>query len=487
MNRKTKHKMKRKVIVLFVLFSLFPYVFFGGCDFFDLNAGSSQSVSFTTDMGILEFTRSGNTIRIPAGTYNVKSGYKKAFHIYLHGLKDVTIDATGVVFIFEDKFIDGLLVEKCANITIKGATFYYKQKIFTQGIITQVGLDHVNFRLDDGYPEPVEIDDGNRNYIMCGIVYGKNGVIKPGTVDLYNSDNRVEPLSGGEYRLDCGNTVNISVGDRIALRKGVSRTIITAGSEAVTFDGVQVLSGGIAFQEDSGAGGHIYKNCLVKPLDKNDLISTAADAFHSTNVETGPLIENCTFEKMGDDGANIHGRLYHVSTGGKKIFTVDNDQWTESFKTGDTIRVYRNGVELDTPALKVTAVSRLRNGNFRVTVDGEAVFSNGDLVFTPNRVGAGFVIKNTTVRNNRARGFLIKSRDGTITGCTIEGSSMYAILIDAELNNEWMWMESMYAENITISDCLIKNVNYNGYTSSQADVIVHPNTKNITITNLRQQ
>ena len=65
----------------------------------------------------------------------------------------------------------------------------------------------------------------------------------------------------------------------------------------------------------------------------------------------------------------------------------------------------------------------------------------------PARVSLSEIQRSGTT----ARGFLIKSRDGTVDGCTIDGSSMFAILIDTELGD---WMESMYAENITITDII---------------------------------
>jgi len=441
------------------------------------NTGPKQSVSFITDSGRLEFFQDGDTIRIPAGTYNIKVRDNRD-HVFLNWLSNVTIDATDVTFIFDDIFFDGLHVDHCANITVKGATLYYKQKSFTQGTITRVGSNYVNFRLEEGYPEPQEINNGT-NALAIGIVYGGNGTIKPGTFDLY--DDYVESLGGGEYKFDCNITNNISIGDRIAIRHCLARAVVTISSEAIVFDGIQVLSGGMGFVEGEGKGGHVYRNCVVRPLNEGDLLSTAADAFHSSNIEKGPTIDGCLFERMGDDGANIHGILYRVSTGGNGAFTIDSTHWLPAFEPGDTLRIYRNGSELVTPPITVTEALKLENDKCRVTVDREVTLVNGDLVFTPNRVGAGFVIRNTTVRNNRARGFLIQSRDGTIDGCTIDGSSMYAILIEADLE---YYMESMYAENVTISNCTIRNVNYNGHTSSQPDILVHPKTRNINITNI---
>jgi len=191
----------------------------------------------------------------------------------------------------------------------------------------------------------------------------------------------------------------------------MGQAVIAVNCGDVTYDGVTVKSGGAAFAEDNGSGGNIYRNCKVTPENPGDLLSTYGDALHSSSMQKGPLVEDCLFERMGDDGINIHGDYAKVLGVYGTYFTVEcKKTWKNPLEVGDRIRVLdtasNNVRELPYRVSKVTRLADTPNA-FRIDVVasiGQGDIAQGNLVYSPDRVGADFIISDTVIRNNRARG-----------------------------------------------------------------------------------
>ena len=87
-----------------------------------------------------------------------------------------------------------------------------------------------------------------------------------------------------------------------------------------------------------------------------------------------------------------------------------------------------------------------------VTLGGSAPLPAGlafDFVaVNADAVGSGFVLRNNTIRNHRARGMLLKGSDGLVEGNAISNSSLGGIIITPEL----YWEEASYARNVTVRD-----------------------------------
>src|SRR5262249_43830148 len=69
------------------------------------------------------------------------------------------------------------------------------------------------------------------------------------------------------------------------------------------------------------------------------LLPSTADAFHSTNVRRGPVLEDCYFESMGDDGIAIHGSYSFVFQGKGNRLIINKS----TFLPGDPLRLFDVG------------------------------------------------------------------------------------------------------------------------------------------------
>ena len=74
-----------------------------------------------------------------------------------------------------------------------------------------------------------------------------------------------------------------------------------------------------------------------------------------------------------------------------------------------------------------------------------------------DKSGSGFIIRNCTVRNNRARSMLLKGSDGLVENCTVAGGSMGGIIIFPEAV---YWNDSDFARNLVIRNNTLRDDDY---------------------------
>jgi hypothetical protein len=87
--------------------------------------------------------------------------------------------------------------------------------------------------------------------------------------------------------------------------------------------------------------------------------------------------------------------------------------------------------------------------------------NTGGVVSSLDMGGSGFVIKNNKMGYTRARGILIKSSDGVISGNEVINCELSGIILAPEL----FWMEAGFSRNVliennTIKDCMFANSSY---------------------------
>ena len=106
-----------------------------------------------------------------------------------------------------------------------------------------------------------------------------------------------------------------TVGDWVTFAGRDNFTIVVANSSGCTVKDVTILtSPGFAITEIDGGGGHVYRRVRVgshgQPSGDRYLVGANADAFHSVDVEHGPLLEGCDFSGNCDDFANVHSTIH---------------------------------------------------------------------------------------------------------------------------------------------------------------------------------
>jgi hypothetical protein len=193
-------------------------------------------------------------------------------------------------------------------------------------------------------------------------------------------------------------------------------------------------------------------------------MTTEADATHFNNCRGNVSLEDCFFERMGDDATNIHSmysvvrervddrtlRLVMGRGGGLPAMPRPRD--VLEFGGGENPLVpYATAV--------VAAVEKDAQGKAAVVRFAEAL---------PKEVAQGHVAANTstapsvwirrcTVRQNRARGMLIQTRNVSLEDCDFEDVSGAALHICSDAN---YWWEGLGSRNVGIQGNRFKRCNF---------------------------
>ncbi|MDR0534564.1 MAG: right-handed parallel beta-helix repeat-containing protein [Verrucomicrobiales bacterium] len=421
-------------------------------------------------------------VTIPPGTYHLSADGKSGHHLNFSGLKNFSIEAANVTLVFVSRDKSSIGFKQCDNVTLHGVTLLRETAPFSQGKILAISADGktIDVQVDRGYPA-----DFDNPQFFPKIV-----------LNLFNPQNRqwlddkgeassVERLGPDTFRVHQARAVNSQVGWIVGAAvawRGLVRTDIDINDCHNMKITDLTISGGAGFcvHEHGGLGGNTYRYTVTyggKPTGATEqpLIASNADAFHSSGVRQGPTLEDCHFEGMNDDGVPIHGS-YALTMESASNQIIVEVRYPPFCQTGDRMR-FNDERGISVAEAKVTNIEPLPDYQlttpppkalrlfqdfahpkfFRLTLDQSVPAKSGWLVANGDMLGNGFVIRHCTIRNNRARGMLIKAGDGLIEDCTIQGSSMGGIVVAPEMG---VWNESDYARNLIIRRNTIERCNY---------------------------
>jgi hypothetical protein len=408
---------------------------------------------------------------IPAGTYHLAPPPLGGAHLSFRDLADFEIDARGVHLIFTDVTRGGIQFTNCRNVRFHGATVRYEIPPFTQGTVESIGPGRAWFtlRIDPGYP--VNFDDPK--YFPArptGRLFDpRTRRLKAGRYDIAAS--KVERIKGPLFRLYGKGAA--SVGDLAAFRGSGHHSLALIDCGLMDIRDTAIYNSGMfGILESGGYGQNHYSVAIQRGpapagAKVDPLYSTCADGFHSASMRNGPILENCSFEGMPDDGVAIHGiySLVLEAAGGKLVISKSD------FQPGDPLLLFDAegspaGEALvkainPAPDFRNTRLSRrptFANNTagpyFEVVLDRELDADFDYLCSNPSALGSGYILRNNTIRNHRARGMLLKAHNGLVEGNTIDASSISGIVLAPEL---W-WNEACYSRNVVIRNNTVRNL-----------------------------
>ncbi len=423
-------------------------------------------------------------VRIAPGTYRLAAPKGAGSCLTFSNVKDLEIDATDALLLCVDRVSTAITFHNCEGVTWRGGTIRHDPVPFSQGTVEKIGEDgkSVEIRVTKGYPADLD----NARYFpperakFLNVYDAATRLRKGGVSDLYFSDaQKVEP---GLFRflLRARAPSELKPGDPVSWRGGGRADITLYRSAKMKLLDVRIESGiGFCVHESRGEGGNQYRYTVTRgPVpagaEEPPLLACNADAFHSSDVRKGPLLEDCLFEYMDDDGVPIHGS-YGIVAGRDDAGVVLAALGREFCRAGDRLRFYRTDGSLvgEVRAGAVTAEDvfgpsvgyegRLRPFKEQpqrvafARVAGKLPFAveDGWLVANVDAIGSGFVVRRCTIRQSRARGMLIKASDGLIEDCVIEGTTMAGIALWPDMS---YWNESDYAQDIVIRRNVLRRV-----------------------------
>ncbi len=441
--------------------------------------------------------RGGGTLILKKGDYRLRAGppipeapnYRLC--VIAHGLKKITIDGSGAKLICLDTVgIFGF--SNSSNITIKNLSIDYDPPPFSSGKVVRIIASEHAFEI-----EPTEGNapiDGRIVQAILAYDPQKKRLSQSGW-EVYQSQGErdkdpIKRQPDGTFRVfQKRDTPLPQVGWHVVLRHQVygRNAFSFMDCKDVTFEDVSITTA-------PGMGLYAWRctNVTLKRFEvqphSDRWMSTTADATHFLACRGTVTIDDSRFFGMGDDAVNIHGsyglvteriddRTLAVAKGRlHPYYDKERSPW-EQPQTGDVLefgsvdkplhalgQITVASATLD-PARKRTIVTMTQPLPKEVVTD--CVLAN--VSATP-----AVRITNSAVLGNRARGFLLQSRDVKVNNCKFQDVSGPAIQVCADADE---WWESLGSRDVTITDCDITRCNF-GIARRSAALEVFASLKN---------
>lgn len=448
-------------------------------------------------------------ITVAPGAYRLKS-QPRGGHIALYDVEGVTINGYGVSILGQTTTTNIFKLENCKDVTINGFTNDYEGGCIFQGQIYNIDPDGFFF---DVTVEPGMIQD-TKKFIttgMMGSIYeGETGQIVLGTETIMIEPKKMERLSSNTFRIN-GKKVagqpGIEVGDYVgAWGYANASNFGMTNCENIALNDINVWSGMCTINFIQGPGPLTLNNVYVGSGAKHlgtvspRIPGVHGDGLHMTANRNGPIMNNCTFENLLDDGINLHGSYGKVAGIEGDTLILSNKYAAALYREGDRLRLFAPDATERTP-LTITSIRYLDSytpgmdlkedtgvfnfsggGYMAVKVKEKIDAKVGDWMYNYDITSSNYEIKNSTFRNSRSNAMVIHSGDGIIENCIIARGGSHGLNIIPGLD----WGESGFVENLTIKNCQVYD---NGWleNSHSGGICIHGDTfkgqnhKNITI------
>ena len=252
--------------------------------------------------------------------------------------------------------------------------------------------------------------------------------------------------------------LNLSVGELMCMRHSLYAQcpIVFQGCHDVAVTDVTVYSSpGLSCAVYPDSSNFEFLRFRVEPeFGTTQPFSSNADGIHITGLRGRLRLDSCYFENLGDDALNIHGEgatVYGVQ--GNEILcyakrfdstpeTRDGQLSKQWASPGDVISVYDGKTFQAKGEFEVLTYSI----NKIIAADGGIRPTVGDFLANTSFF-AQTEIKNCTVKNTRARGFLIETADVVIENCKFFGITGPAIIAAPDMRT---WNEMAPSQHLMI-------------------------------------
>ncbi len=345
---------------------------------------------------------------------------------------------------------------------IKSLAIDYDPLPFTQGRITDVNNADGSFDLDidEGFPE---LDQPW--FVAADVKYGMifdsvKPVLKSNTPDHIFIES-LEKVNGRIYRLKAAaNYVSkvryISKGDRfvhLARLGGGAAGVLFVNCKSCGFENVTIYASNSGAVITVSSDELIFKKYEVRLRPgTNRLLSSDADGLHCCQSRSGPLVEECLFENIGDDSLNIYcpvSRILEVLKSDELILSEHCN-----IKQGDRLQIY-NSREGRIIAERIVKTLAMVGQRYQVQLDEpvEGICAGedhlkADTAFNLSASGEGYVIRNNRMIGQRRHGVMIRGGKGIIENNYISGVRGMGIV----LANDPFWPEGPIPRDIVIKN-----------------------------------
>ena len=445
---------------------------------------------------------------------NNDNGLRK-FIFAIVGRKNLTINGNGSTFIFHGSIIP-FLIENSANIKIENLNIEYDSPFDFEGVVVANNEKEKTFDL--------KVDKNNKYKIKDDILYfsGYDWEIGLGENIVYNATTKSPEYFTSKYEhnfrehflkaraLDNGNVrfsnlhaAKVPPVGSIYVDKGPhgeNRNIVgfrVYKAKNLKLSNINIYhSGAMALIAEKTETISLNKFNVLLKEGSSRLISATADATHFINCKGKISIENSRFENMLDDATNVHG-TYMICDEILDSLTVAvkfghfQQQGFDFAEKGDTLRFIDKTNLLSEGIGVVKTIDMVNENYYTIAFEDELPdFANRNIAIENITWMPSLIVRNCTVKQNRARSLLISTSKSVLIENNYFASMMAGIRICGDAN---YWFESGPVSNIVIRGNTFENLGIGGHAPQailQIDPIIGKNYredgyyhKNITFEN----
>ena len=417
---------------------------------------------------------SGHLI-LDKGRYDLKAQRYpngQPFGLAFRDLANVTIDGRGATLMFAD-VMPALAFNKCRGVVVRNLTIDYARPPFSVGRVVARAPGSFDVQVEAQFPvaggEPVgafmEYDPKTRLPLRHG-------------VDAYDWVDSTELAGPQRLRVklkgDPNRSGQLTEGALVVLRHQVygHSALSCVECSDVRIEDVTVRTApGMGLIANHTTNMLIRRLAVCPPPGADRIMSTTADATHFNGCMGEIRIEDCTFEGMGDDAVNVHG-MWHVVrqiVDDRTIVTACRNDWINPPQVGHVMEFASIETILPCGSAKVVAVDvdrQAKTHRLRFDAPLPAALKVGDVAGDVNWAPK-LRITGCTTRGNRARGFLIQTRDALIENNTFDRCTGAGIHVTTDVHH---WKESIGTRNVVIRNNTFTGCNY---AAARAEAVIN--------------
>lgn len=394
-----------------------------------------------------------HTIVIPKGRYRLRANGNSSHPDTLLPMEKtdgLTINGAGAELMMSGN--GGVFsCAMCRNVTVRGLTIDWERPPFSEGTVVATTPRSFDVKVRDEYPvhggEPVG----------AFMTYHPDSRLPDGRdLDVYGAVESTELVSPQVLRVHLNREIPVPVGKLLVLRHRVydhSAFVFSRCRGVVVKDVTIYAAPGMAFV-NSVCEDVTYQRVQVRIRPGSGrLMSATADATHFGGCKGTVTLEDCLFEGMGDDGANIKSGLYltvlkriddHTVLGQHNLKMVDLPDAGDTMEMChvDTLSPYGSG------RVRSATLEPGEGNVHRVVFEDPlpAGLHEGDVLGNASRAPR-LRMRGCTISANRARGVLCQTRDAVIESCTFRNCTGPGVMVLTEVV---YFYESIGTRNVTV-------------------------------------
>lgn len=366
---------------------------------------------------------------------------------------------------WEDNSRGLLLFEGCENLQVKHLSISTSRRTCVAGKIVSINEENATFQMellegcslngDEILMAANSLDeDLSPDYKIVTYGPSKYKVLDNGLVEVI-----MPPSVAGQIK-------NARLGMTIVYRHTMYGTTVFdfIGCKDTFIDDIRIYEAPGIVSFAGGRGKNItYSRYVIKPREGREyLLGANADGIHVNAMNGKFTLKDSYWAQLGDDALNVHsmscvitevnmdeGYIEAKDFSHARINEKMRDAWCQE---GDKIFVYDRNTYFEVAHFTV----KKRDGDrlYFQDLDGELKIGDNPV---NDEMFPDVHIDNCTVKNTRARAFLLRTRNVVLENCHIYGMSLAAFLCALDLVR---WGEVAASKNVVIRNNVIEKCGF---------------------------